>query len=97
MKRHGKRYVGIIFLNTGLTCVSAGVPLITNATKLVQYGKTCHSICAAAWRASHNIAEMPLIFVDFVLFGEYVPSCGSSDYDLFSTNTTDILSEICPK
>ena len=92
VKRHAKRYIGGILVNGGLTCVSGGVPLITNATKVVKYSKACHSVCAASWRAAHNIAELPLIFCDYALFGEYVPSCGESDYDLYSS-TTDVVTE----
>lgn len=88
----GKRYLGTIFIAGGLTSVTAGIPLVTNATKIVKYGKACHSVCAAAWRASHNIAELPLIACDFALFGEYVPSCGESDYDVFSPTVTDVIS-----
>jgi hypothetical protein len=92
VKRHGKRYIGGLLINSGLTSISGGIPLITNATKVVKYSKACHSVCAAAWRASHNIAELPMIVCDYAIFGEYVPSCGEADYDLYST-TTDIVSE----
>ena len=91
VKRHAKRYLGGILINSGFTCVSAGLPLLTNASKVVKYSKACHSVCAAAWRASHNIAELPLIVCDYALFGEYVPSCGETDYDLYSNNVTDIV------
>jgi hypothetical protein len=50
VKRHGKGYIGGILINSGLTFVSGGIPLITNATKVVKYSKACHSVCAAAWR-----------------------------------------------
>ena len=93
VKRHAKRYIGGILVNTGLTCISGGIPLITNATKIVKYSKACHSVCAAAWRGTHNIAELPLIACDYALFGEYVPSCGEADYDLFSNEATDFVSE----
>jgi hypothetical protein len=43
-------------------------------------------------RASHNIAELPLIVCDYAIFGEYVPSCREANYDIFSP-TTDVLSE----
>jgi hypothetical protein len=82
IKRDGKRYIGGISLNSCLTCISGVVPLLTNATKIVKYSKVCHSVCATAWRASHNIAELPLIVCDYGLFGEYVPSCGEADYDI---------------
>ena len=92
VKRHGKRYIGGILVNGGLTCISGGIPLLTNATKVVKYSKACYSACAAAWRTCHNVAELPLIVCDYVIFGEYVPSCGESDYDLYS-RTTDVLNE----
>ncbi len=61
VKCHSKRYLGSILFNSGLTCISAGIPLLTNASKVVKYLKACHSVCAAVWRGSHNIAELPLI------------------------------------
>jgi len=93
VKRHAKRYIGGILVNSGLTCVSGGIPLLTNATKVVKYSKACHSVCAASWRAAHNVAELPLIICDYAIFGEYVPSCGESDYDLFNNEATDFMSE----
>lgn len=92
VKRHGKRYLGCVLVNSGLTSISGGLPLLTNATRVVKYSKACHSVCAAAWRASHNVAELPFIVCDYVLFGEHVPSCGESDYDIYSS-TTDVVSE----
>lgn len=92
IKRHAKRYIGGILVDSGLTCITGGIPLLTNASKIVKYSKACHSVCAASWRVCHNIAELPLVVVDFALFGEYVPSCGEADYDLYS-NTTDIFSD----
>ena len=92
IKRHGKRYMGCILMDVGLTFFSGGIPLVSNATKVIKYGKACHSVCAASWRAAHNVAELPLILIDFAVFGEYVPSCGESDYDFYST-TTDIFEE----
>ena len=91
VKHHGKGYIGGILISTGLTCVSSGIPLVTNTTKVVKYSKACHSVCAGVWRACHNVAELPLIVCDYALFGEYVPSCGDKDYDLFGTQT-DIIS-----
>lgn len=92
VKRHAKRYIGGILVDGGLTCISGGLPLLTNATKVVKYAKACHSVCAASWRAAHNIAEFPMIIVDYAVFGEYVPSCDETDYDIYS-KTTDIISE----
>ena len=33
-----------------------------------------------------------MIVVDYVVFGEYVPSCGEADYDIYS-KTIDIVCE----
>jgi len=63
VKRHTKRYIGAILLNIGLTCILAGIFLMTNATKIVKYSKAFHSVCSAAWRGVHNIAECHLLFV----------------------------------
>lgn len=92
VKRHAKRYIGGILIDTSLTRFLAGLQLLTNATKVVKYSKACHSVCATSWRAAHNIAELPLIFVNYAVFGEYVPSCGEADYDLYS-NTTDVFKD----
>ena len=89
-KRHGKRYIGGILVNNSLTCISGGLPLLTNATKVVKYSKACHSACAAAWRTCHNVVELPFIVCDYGIFGEYVPSCGESDYDLYIPKTNII-------
>ena len=67
LKRHAKRYLGGILVDVGLTCVSGGMPLLTNATKALKYSKAVHSVCAAFWRAAHNIAELPLIAVDYAV------------------------------
>ena len=48
IKRHAKRYIGGILVNGGLMCVSGGLPLLTNATKVVKYSKACHSVCAVS-------------------------------------------------
>lgn len=82
----------LILVDAGLTCVSGGLPLLINASKVVKYSKTVDSICVAPWRAAHNIVELPLIAVDYEVFGEYVLSCGDADYDVYS-NTTDTISE----
>ena len=92
VKRHGKRYVGSMLVNSGVSLASAGLPLITNATKVVKYSKACHSVCAATWRVTHNLAELPFLLCDFAVFGEIVPSCEENAYDIFGGNT-DILSQ----
>ncbi len=93
VKCHGKRFFGSIILTSSLTCCSFAIPFLTNATKIVKYSKAVHSVCAAAWRGAHNLAEAPILLIDYAVFGEAIPSCGEADYDIFSNNTTDFLSE----
>ena len=92
IKRHGKRYLGAILINSGGSLISGGLPLLTNSSKIVRYGKSCHSVCAGAWRVCHSSAELPFVLFDFALFGELVPSCEEDSYDLFSSNS-DIISQ----
>ena len=89
VKRHDKRYIGGSLINTGLTCIRGGVPLFTNGKKVVKISKHCHSVCAASWGCSHNIAELPFLICDCALFGEYVPSCEPIAYNIFSKDVTD--------
>lgn len=94
VKRHAKRYIGGILVDAGLASISAGSPLLTNANKVVKYFKATHSVCAASssWRVAHNVAGMPLILLDYAIFGEYIPSCREADYDIY-LNVTDVASD----
>lgn len=87
IKLHAKCYLGVILVDTGLTCISGEIPLLTNTTKVVKYSKAIHLVCAAYWRVTHNIAELPIISVDYAVFGEYVSLCKEADYDVYSTRT----------
>ena len=69
-----RNWFGCILVNSCFTCISVGLPLLTNATKVVKYSKALHSVCAASWRAANNVAELSMIAVDYRVFGEYVPS-----------------------
>lgn len=87
VKCHGKRYLGAILFDGGLTSISAAVPLLTNATKIIKYSKAVHSTCAATWRCCQNLVEVPIIALGFDIFGEYLTSCQETDYDLFIFTT----------
>jgi len=68
--------------------MSVGIPFIKNTTKVVKYSK----VCVIAWRTCPNVAELPLLMCNYIIFSQYVPSYGKSDYDLFS-ETTDVVNE----
>ena len=55
VKRHAKRYIGGILVDSGLTCISGGLPLLTNATKVVKYSKACHAFLVSNLRSNSSI------------------------------------------
>lgn len=78
--RYGRRRVGLLIL-LACTHVNLGlVPLITNSTKIIKYAKTAHSVTSCICRCAHDASEVLLVALDFLLFGEYVPSCPDNDY-----------------
>jgi hypothetical protein len=87
IQRHVKRLIGVILVDNSLTFVFVGIPLLTNATKVVKTAKAVHSACC------HNVAEIPTFALEFVLFGEGVQSFGEADYDWYSQDT-DIIGNI---
>ena len=42
IKRHSKRYLGIILINNGMTSVSIALSLLTNANKAYKYALAFH-------------------------------------------------------
>jgi hypothetical protein len=85
--RHGKQKVGSLIL-LGCTHVGLGVvPLITNSTKIIKYAKKAHSVTSCIYRCAHDASEVPLVALDFLLFGEYVPSCPDNGYQLLNVSS----------
>jgi hypothetical protein len=90
---YGKKKIGTLLL---LTCTHFGVasiPLITNSTKVIKYAKKIHSVSGSIYRCAHDITEVPLIALDFLVFGEYVPSCPADGYQLFNV-ASDVLDSV---
>ena len=91
--KHGKKKVGSLIL---LGCVHIGfgtVTMITNSTKVIKYAKKAHNVTSCIYRCAHDASEVPLIGLDFLVFGEYVPSCPEDGYQLFNVSS-DALDEI---
>jgi hypothetical protein len=91
--KHGKQKVGSLIL---LGCTHVGlsaVPMITNSTKILKFVKTAHSITSGIYRCAHDASEVPLIALDFLLFGEYVPSCPPDGYQLLNVSS-DALDQL---
>jgi hypothetical protein len=85
--KHGKKKVGSLIL---LGCTHIGlsaVPMITNSTRIIKLVKTAHSITSGIYRCAHDASEVPLIALDFILFGEYVPSCPPDGYQLLNVSS----------
>jgi len=90
--KHGKKKIGsLVLLGCGHVGTGA-LTLITNSTKLLNYTKKAHSITSCIYRCPHDASEVPLIALDFIVFGEYVPSCPDYVSKLFDISS-DALDE----
>lgn len=87
---YGKRRVGILCIGAGTSLFSGGLVLATNATRVVKYARAGHKVIAAAYRATHNAAELPFLVLDYALFGEPVYSCEGNDYNWFGDEGTGL-------
>jgi hypothetical protein len=83
LKTYGKRKIGAIIVGAAGSAVSGGLVLATNATRIAKYANATHKVVAAAYRTTHNMAELPFLVVDYALFGEPVSSCQENDYNWF--------------
>lgn len=96
VKSYGKRKIGGLIVASAASALSGGTVLLTNATKIAKAANATHKVCAAAYRTAHNVAELPMIIVDYALVGEYVPSCEDDDYNVFGypgNGLDDILND----
>ena len=90
----GKNRIGSLII-LGCSHVGIGaVPLVTNSTKILKYAKKAHSVTTCIYRCAHDASEVPLVALDFLVFGEYVPSCDEKNgYQLFNVSS-DVLSNL---
>ena len=85
--KQGKQKVRSLIL-LGCSHVGLGVvPLIKNSTKIIKYFNKAHSVTSCISRCAHDASKVPLIALDFMLFGEYVPSCPDNGYQLFNVSS----------
>ena len=91
--KQGKQKVGSLIL---LGCSHIGVgalTVVTNSTRVIKYAKKAHSVTSCIYRCAHDASEVPLIALDFMVFGEYVPSCPDDGYQLFNVSS-DALDQL---
>jgi hypothetical protein len=90
----GKKKIGSLIL-LGCSHIGLGaVPLVTNSTKIIKYAKKAHSVTSCIYRCAHDASEVPFVALDFLVFGEYVPSCSDDGYKLMGNITSDALSTL---
>lgn len=90
---HGKRKIGALIL-LGCSHIGLGaLTLVTNSTKIIKFTQAAHSVTSAIYRCAHDASEVPLIALDFMIFGEYVPSCSDDEYQLFNVSS-DFLDQM---
>ena len=83
LQYYGRRWLGTALVTVGGYFGFAGVPLLTNATKVVRYGKACHNCFATIMDASETTAGIPLIALEFAVFGRPVPKKPNSTFSLY--------------
>lgn len=91
--KQGKQKVGSLIL---LGCSHIGVgalTVVTNSTRVIKYAKKADSVTSCIYRCAHDASEVPLVGLDFLVFGEYVPSCPDDGYQLFDLST-DALDQL---
>lgn len=88
---YGKRWIGGTMVVIGGYLGFGGIPLLTNATKVVGYAKSAHAFCATVMDATESTAGLPLTFVELAVFGRPVQKSDNSTFNLYP-NGTDILS-----
>ena len=87
VSNYGKEKIGSLIL-LGCTHVGLGaVPLVTNSTKILGYAKRAHTVTSCVYRCAHSASEVPFVGLDFLVFGEYVPSCPPNGYQLFNVSS----------
>jgi hypothetical protein len=92
VNRGKERIGGLILL--GCSHIGLGaIPLVTNSTRILKYAKKAHSFTSCIYRCAHDASEVPLVALDFLVFGEYVPSCPKDGYQLFPV-PTDALTNL---
>lgn len=85
--KQGKKKVGSLIL-LGCSHIGLGyLTLVTNSTKILKYVKKGHSVTSCIYRCARDASEVPLIALDFIVFGEYVPSCPDDGYQLFNVSS----------
>lgn len=91
--RNGKQKIGSLIL-LGCTHIGLGVvPMITNSTRILKYAKKAHSFTSCIYRCAHDASEVPVLIIDLIFFGEYVPSCRDNSYQLLNVSS-DALSNL---
>ena len=90
---YGRRWIGTAFITVGGYLGFGGIPLVTNATKIVKYGKACHNGCAAIMDATETTAGIPFVALEFAVFGRPVPKNANSSFTLYP-ESSDFLKDI---
>lgn len=90
--KHGKKKAASLAI-LGCSHVGLGlVPYVTNSTRIIKYVKKAHSVTSCIYRCAHDASEIPLVALDFLVFGEYVPSCPDDGYQLLNVSSDALTS-----
>ena len=93
LKYGGKKALGCI---TGVVCGylgSASILLLTKPTKIIKGVKICHSVCSCGLDVVVLCASDPINIVEIAIFGRPVVLKKSQEFDLFSDDGSDPISD----
>lgn len=85
--KHRKQRVGLLIL-LGCSHIGLGAfTVVTNPTRVIKYVKKAHSVTSCIYRCAHDASEVPIIAINLIGFGEYIPSCSHDGYPLFNVSS----------
>ena len=93
LQYYGRKWIGTAFIIGGGFLRFGGIPLITNASKIVKYAKACHNCCATIIDTTEITAGLLLIALEFVIFGRPVPKKTNSTFSLYP-ESSDFLKDV---
>jgi hypothetical protein len=67
--------------------------MLTNSTQIIEYARKADSVTLYIYRCAHDASEVPLITVDFLIFGEHLSSCPDDGDPLFNVSS-DALDQL---
>lgn len=83
---YGKRKLAAVCINTGAWLISTAVIVFTNASKIVNFTKSVHSVAAFCFECVEDSTNLAFLPFDLALFGQPIPIGVANRFNLLSDN-----------